>query len=59
MDKFFEYHDKVYHKHLKQVGVFFKYSPFSDDECLVIFEDGYGDKECKRVSVSQLEKVEE
>lgn len=58
MEKKFKQGDSVYHKKLKQCGVFLGYACESDEECDVDFdmEDGY--KEQKHVSVRWLDLVE-
>lgn len=55
MEKKFKSGDRVYHKNLKQYGIFIGYAWESDEECDVDFEMEDEDLEQKHVSVSWLE----
>lgn len=55
MKKKFKTGDRVYHKNLKQYGIFVDYAWESDEECDVDFEMEDGELEHKHVSVSWLE----
>lgn len=58
MDNKFKHGDKVYHRNLKQYGVFISYAWQSDEECNVDFETKNGDIEPKHVSVNLLEPAQ-
>ncbi len=53
--KKFKAGDIVYHKNLQKCGIFAEYDWLTDTECHVEFIDEDGYKECKHVTVSQLE----
>lgn len=46
--------DIVYHKRLKQFGIFIKYNQLCGEECLVKFSDENGYEDYRIVSASQL-----
>lgn len=50
--------DRVYHRNLKQYGIFVEYAWESKEECDVDFEMDDGEIEQKHVSVSWLDLVE-
>lgn len=55
MEKKFKHGDRVYHRNLKQYGIFIEYAWESDEECDVNFETEDCEMEQKHVSVSWLE----
>ncbi len=58
MDKKFKQGDRVYHKNLKQYGIFIGYTYLSEEECYVEFETEDGEIEQKHVCVSWLEPAQ-
>ena len=58
MDKKFKNGYRVYHRNLKQYGIFIDYAWESEEECDVNFETEDGEMEKKHVSVSWLEAVQ-
>jgi len=55
MEGKFKHGDRVYHRNLKQYGIFIGYAWESDEECDVDFEIEDGEMEQKHVSVNWLE----
>lgn len=51
----FKHGDKVYHRKLKQYGIFVEYAWNSNEECYVNFKEDDGHIEQKHVSVNWLE----
>lgn len=58
MDKKFKPGDRVYHRNLKQYGIFIGYAWESEEECDVDFETEDGEMEQKHVSVNWLEPIQ-
>lgn len=55
MEKKFKHGDRVYHRNLKQYGIFLGYAWESEEECDVEFEAEDGEINQKHISVSWLE----
>lgn len=55
MESKFKPGDRVYHRNLKQYGIFVGYAWESDEECDVDFEMEDGEIEQKHVSINWLE----